>query len=118
MRVRNPVVIHWVTDMDRALAFYKGVFDVPSTTESPAFSVLDLGPVKLALHGLEPGEVEGPLPNAGLNLEVDRIEDLVAMVEARGGMLVQIREPAPPVPLRVAMLRDPDGNAFELRQLP
>ena len=116
MRVRNPVVIHWVHDMDRALTFYKEVFDVTSTTESPAFSVLDLGAVKLALHGLGSGEAEQPLANAGLNLEVDRIEDLVGSVEAWGGTFVEIREPAPPVPLRVAILRDPDGNAFELRQ--
>lgn len=118
MRVRNPVVIHWVHDMDRALAFYEHVFGVTSTTESPAFSVLDLGAIKLALHGLGSAGAEQPLPNAGLNLEVDRIEDVVTLVEARGGTLVEIREPAPPVPLRVAMLRDPDGNAFELRQLP
>jgi len=114
---RNPIVIHYVTDMNRALDFYRGVFGVDSSTESPGWSQLDFGSFELALHILEPGQQdEGPMPHAGLNLEVDRIEDAQVEIEAAGGRMTELREAVPRVPVRVATFFDPDGNGFELRQ--
>jgi predicted enzyme related to lactoylglutathione lyase len=117
MNGRKPIFIHYVYDMARARRFYESVFDVSSSFESSGWSTLDFGSFELALHILSPGDMEeAPLPHAGLNLEVDLIEPMQAVIEKNGGTMTQLREPAPNVPARVATFRDPDGNGFELRQ--
>ena len=118
MKIRNPMVIHYVHDMDRATRFYKSVFEVESQFESPGWTQLDCGAISLALHILHPSstEPEAPLPHAGLNFEVDNIEALQSEIEKLGGLLVELREPDNFVPVRVAMFKDCEGNGFELRQ--
>ena len=117
MNGRKPIFIHYVYDMARALRFYESVFDVPPSFESSGWSTLNFGSFELALHILPPGHTEeGPLAHAGLNLEVDIIEQMQALIEKSGGKMTELREPDPNVPDRVASFRDPDGNGFELRQ--
>ena len=120
VKCRNPIIIHYVHDMERAKAFYTYVFEVEALFESPGWTTLDFGAVQLALHILYPGskEPEAPLPHAGLNLEVDSIEELQERVEQKGGSLTELREPEGGVPVRVATFKDSEGNGFELRQQP
>ena len=68
---------------------YASVFDVEPSFESPGWTQLDFGAIELALHILYPNsaEPEAPLPHAGLNLEVDSIEELQADIERLGGEL-------------------------------
>lgn len=114
---RDPYVIHYVQDMERARNFYARVFGVEIAVASPGWSVLDFGTFQLALHILEPSaHEEGPIPHAGLNLEVDLIETAQAEIEAAGGRMTDLREAQPRIPVRVATFFDPDGNGFELRQ--
>jgi predicted enzyme related to lactoylglutathione lyase len=117
MKFSNPIVIHYVRDMERARQFYQDAFGVPVSVSSPGWSMLDFGDFELALHILYPGhDGEGPLPHAGLNLEVELIEAAQAEVEAAGGKMIELREAEPHIPVRVASFLDPDGNGFELRQ--
>ena len=117
MRGTNPLVIHYVRNMQRAIRFYSQVFDVEPAFQSPGWSTLDFGVFELALHSLHPDQSEeAPLPHAGLNLLVDRIEDMASLIKANGGTVTQLREPDDFVPVRVATCRDPEGNGFELRQ--
>ena len=118
MRVRNPMVIHYVLDMDRATNFYKSVFKIEPLFESPGWTQLDCGQIVLALHILhtQSSELEAPLPHAGLNFEVDDIETIQHEIEQLGGKLIELREPDSFVPVRVAMFKDCEGNGFELRQ--
>ena len=117
MRCKNPMVIHYVHDMARASGFYQSVFDVSPVYESSGWTELDFGDVKLALHILAPGhDTERPLPHAGLNLEVDHIEEMEQRIADSGGQMLWMREPEPHVPDRVASFRDTEGNVFELRQ--
>ena len=118
MNCRNPIVIHYVHDMERAKAFYTASFDVKPLFESPGWTTLDFGAIELALHILSPGEDDAPIPHAGLNLEVDEIEAVQKVIEAKGGKLLELREPEGGVPVRVATFRDSEGNGFELRQAP
>jgi predicted enzyme related to lactoylglutathione lyase len=120
VKCRNPIVIHYVHDMERAKSFYMSVFDVEPVFESPGWTTLDFGAIQLALHILYPNsrESEAPLPHAGLNLEVDSIEEIQERVEKSGGSLTELREPEGGVPVRVATLKDSEGNGFELRQRP
>ena len=117
MRARNPIFIHYVYDMDRARRFYESVFDVLPSFASKGWTTLAFGSFDLALHILARGSVaEQPLPHAGLNLEVDVIEDMQRLIESNGGQLIELREAQPRVPDRVATFRDTEGNGFELRQ--
>lgn len=120
MKCRNPIVIHYVHDMERAKNFYMSVFDVKPLFQSPGWTTLDFGAIELALHILYPSstEPEAPIPHAGLNLEVDSIEEIQRRVEQNGGILTELREPEGGVPVRVATLKDSEGNGFELRQNP
>lgn len=119
MKARNPLVIHYVYDMDRAKAFYVDSFHVKPLFESPGWTTLDFGSIQLALHILtEDHDDESPLPHAGLNVEVDNIEEMQIDIERLGGQLVWLREPDERVPERVAAFKDSEGNGFELRQKP
>ena len=117
MRGRKPIFIHYVHDMQRSRRFYESVFDVVPSFASRGWTTLDFGSFELALHILSPGDTdEAPMPHAGLNLEVDRIEDMQALVERHGGKLTELREANARVPDRVATFVDTEGNGFELRQ--
>ena len=117
MRCKNPMVIHYVHDMDRAKAFYTGSFHVSPLFESSGWTTLDFGQIVLALHSLPTG-ADCLLPNAGLNLEVDNIEEIQADIERLGGRLIELHEPRDHVPIRIALFQDSEGNGFELRQEP
>ena len=116
MKTREPMVIHYVGDMQRATRFYCEVFDVVPLFESPGWTELDFGDIKLALHILGHDMGEKPIPHAGINFMVDDIEEIQLRIEKCGGELWELREPDDFVPVRVASVRDCEGNGFELRQ--
>lgn len=117
VKARKPIFIHYVHDMRRARQFYEGVFGVSPSFASRGWTTLDFGSFELALHVLVPGHTgESTLPHAGLNLEVDQIEEMQRAIEADGGAMLELREAQPRAPDRVATFRDPEGNGFELRQ--
>ena len=117
MKATSPLIIHYIHDMQRAINFYKNVFDVPLSFESPGWSTFQFDVFQLALHILAPEHVdEHTLPNAGLNLLVDSIEAFQERIEANGGKLRELREADDFVPVRVASFFDSEGNGFELRQ--
>ena len=41
MKARNPIVIHYVHDMDRAKHFYTKVFEVKPLFVSPGWTTID-----------------------------------------------------------------------------
>jgi predicted enzyme related to lactoylglutathione lyase len=103
--------------MERARRFYESVFDVSPSFSSGGWTTLNFESFELALHILSPGNMdEAPLPHAGLNLEVDRIEAIQSLIEQNGGKMIEVREADAQVPDRVATFLDPEGNGFELRQ--
>ncbi len=120
MKVKSPMVIHYVHDMDRAIRFYTNAFGVDVRFASSGWTQLNCGVIDLALHILHDGstEPEAPLPHAGLNFLVDNIEGIQGDIEKFGGQLVELREPDDFVPVRVATFVDCEGNGFELRQEP
>ena len=82
MKARRPIFIHYVHDMGRARAFYESVFDIVPSFASRGWTTLDFGSFELALHILAPGHTdEAPLPHAGLDLEVDAIEQMQVAIE-------------------------------------
>ena len=118
MQASNLMVIHYVYDMRRALVFYSDALGLPVTSESPGWSALSCGDAIVALHLTGPGVPEGPLPHAGLCLQVDFLEAAIADIcNAGGRQRAPIREAQPPIlPVRIVEVQDCEGNAFELRQ--
>ena len=118
MRGSNLMVIHYVHDMSRAVAFYRDALELPVISESPGWSTLKCGDAIVALHPTGPGISEGPLPHAGLCLQVDVLETAITDIRnAGGGQRGKIREAQPPMlPVRIVEMQDSEGNAFELRQ--
>jgi len=110
------MVIQYVHDMRRAVAFYRDGIGLPVVAESAGWSMLSCGDALLGLHGIYAGVPERPVPYAGLNLQVDELDSAIERAVSQGARLVEIREPEPRVPVRLGVLIDPDGNGFELRQ--
>ena len=116
MNARDPMIIHYVEDMDRALRFYRDVICLEVIEASPGWSTLRCGGCTVALHILGPGMNESAVEHAGLNLRVDDLDAAVAEIIAGGGHVKEVREAGGGVPVRIAELSDPEGNGFELRQ--
>ena len=116
MNATEPMVVHYVTDMDKALPFYRDVLGLKVEFESTGWSTLRCGGCIVALHILSPGMIEGAVAHAGLNLHVDDLDAAVKEVAAGGGEVKNIREAGGGIPVRIAVIADPVGNVFELRQ--
>ncbi len=116
MKTRDPIFIHYVHDMQRAIRFYRDTLGLDLDQESPGWTTLRCGDALVALHIHSAEMEEGPLPHAGLNLRVDDLDAAVEEAKTAGADVRAIREAGGGVPVRLAELRDPDGNGFELRQ--
>ena len=116
MKTENPMFILYVHDMDRAVAFYQDALDLALVQHTPGWSMLRCGDATIALHILSPGSSEATAPHAGLNLQVDDLDEGIAAVIAAGGEHVITREPTDFVPVRMCELKDTEGNGLELRQ--
>lgn len=112
----NPVVIHWAHDMDAAIEFYRSALGLTVVTTDPYLSVLELEPIQLLLHIIEHDRPERPLPHAGLNVQVTDLDEAIERITRQGGTVDNVLEATAGIPIRVAACRDPDGNAFEIRQ--
>ncbi len=115
------MVIHYVRDMERACAFYGDTLGLPEEptpgSGSPGWNTFRCDGLIVALHILPAeGAHEGPLPHAGLNLQVDDLDAALAELKAGGGTVRAVQEAGRGVPVRVAEVTDPDGNGLELRE--
>lgn len=99
-------------DMDRAVEFYRTAFDLEVRSTSPDWSELARGDATLALHGGGSGEESW----TGLGFDVPDLEVACRSVVAAGGAVVQPPSDRPGEPIRLAVVRDPEGNAFSLSQ--
>ena len=94
MRGRDPLVIHYVHDMERAQAFYTQALHVRPSFESPGWTTLDLGAIQLALHILHPQSEE---PSAGEREGLaPRMRE--PSVGEREGLAPRIEQPEAPLP--------------------
>ena len=117
MRVSSLMVIQYVYDMSRAVAFYRDALGLQIISESSGWSMLSCGDALVGLHAIQTGVSEGLAQHAGLNLQVDDLESAIADICKAGGRLRTVREAElPRVPVRLAEVQDSEGNVFELRQ--
>jgi predicted enzyme related to lactoylglutathione lyase len=114
MRALSLMVIQYVHDMSRAVAFYRDAMGLKVVMESPGWSMLSCGNALVGLHVIEPGVSEGLALHAGLSLEVPDLEAALVDIRKAGGKLREIREPEPHIPVRLAVVEDSEGNVFEI----
>lgn len=117
MRVQKTYFMLMAQDMDRALAFYEGALGLRRVFSSPFWSELKSGGAVVALHG----GGDGSRQRTGLGFEVDDLEAACAAVAAHGGHVERApedrpRKAGPGEPIRLAEVRDPEGNVFSLAQ--
>lgn len=108
----------FVTDLDRAVAFYGDTLGLALEFASPehGYASFSAGPVRLGVS--LPGTAQADLVGrpTGIGLEVADLEAEHARLSARG---VQFTMPPARQPWGgyMAMLADPDGNQFYLDQV-
>jgi predicted enzyme related to lactoylglutathione lyase len=111
------MVIQYVYDMPRAVAFYRDALGLNLISQSGGWSRLSCGDALVGLHIIEKGASEGLARHAGLNVQVDNLETAIEDICKAGGRLLIIREAdVPRVPVRLAVVQDSEGNGFEIRQ--
>jgi len=109
---RFDCVFYYVTDLDRAIAFYTKAFGFqPSSRDAVARFVVD--GVLVELVPTADAEVLSGRGNARLAIAVDQIEVAVEGLRAQGIVVSEVQQVSNG---RLASLRDPDGNEIVLWQ--
>lgn len=109
--IEKTYLMLMVADMDRAVAFYRDALGLAVETQSPWWSELRSGGATVALHG--GGEA---MAHTGLGFHVDDLDAAVAAVEAHGGAVASPATDRPQEGIRLAEVRDTEGNGFSLGQ--
>jgi catechol 2,3-dioxygenase-like lactoylglutathione lyase family enzyme len=109
-----------VSDMSAAFRFYRDVLELPTTwDENPGYAEFQLGPdTALAIFPREEmAEVVELRPPGGESavavLSVEDVTATVARLRGRGATVSDAQD-RPDWGIRVAYVRDPEGNLFEL----
>ena len=112
-RVRISYAIVFVSDMKRAVSFYRDVFGLPLRFESPGWTEFATDGATLALHPSEGSTLEKDNPQqlpAGRcrpGLSVTNLDEFHARMVERNVPCVQ--EPTETFGARMAQYLDPDG---------
>jgi predicted enzyme related to lactoylglutathione lyase len=113
VKVTKTYFMLMVSDMDRAVAFYRDTVGLSLAFQTPDWSELPCGAgAVVALHGGGGGESVA----TGLGFETDDLDAACASVQAAGGAVN-----SPPVErsgegIRLAQCSDTEGNRFTLAQ--
>ena len=104
-----------VSDMQRSVAFYRELLGVEVRFESPYWSKLDVGTVKLALH--PEGDEVRVTPGWGCTIGFD-VTDVVEVVERlrTAGTPVLTEPHTAQFGGQLAAIADPDGYPIQLHQ--
>ena len=112
MAIKLAYAIHFVADMDRAVAFYRdGLGLSVGSRHGDEWAELEAGPITIGLHGARDRR---ETPHGGT--AVFRVADLdlaKAALEERGGVFEEHMGEVPGI-ARYASFGDPDGNSMQL----
>jgi len=109
MAIKLAYAIHYVADMNRAVAFYRDTLGLPLKFSSPEWSEFATGSTTLALHAASD---ENPAGTTHLGLYADDIAGAHRALAASGVRFT--RPPAPQHGIQLAELVDPDGARVSL----
>jgi len=109
MAVKLGYAIHFVADMDRAVAFYRDTVGLALKFASPGWSEFATGETTLALH---PASKENPAGTTHLGLHTD---DIAGVHRALSAQRVRFtREPTPEHGITLAEFVDSEGARVSL----
>jgi predicted enzyme related to lactoylglutathione lyase len=106
------LVFYWVSDMDRAVAFYRDMLGLPLTRrDGENWAEFDSGGRRFALHGVGEGQSVTP-GGATAVFSVDDLDQSKQRLSVQGVSFDQ--EGDVQGYARFASCRDPDGNTVQL----
>ena len=85
MQARLTYVMKFVTDMDKAVSFFRDTLGLPLKFQSPGWSEFQTGEVTLALH---PANEKKPAGSVELGFQIADLEGLHAQGDASGATFV------------------------------
>ena len=109
---RLDLVFYWVTDLERAVSFYRDVLGLQlHRQESPSWAEFDAGGRRFALHSVGDGQ---PVRTGGATavFEVDDLNRAMADLTERGVTFVHDGDVEGYA--RFASFLDPDGNTVQI----
>lgn len=115
---RPNLFIAYVTDIDRAVAFYSDLFDMQPIVRTPRYVPFDLGGgVFFALWNARPDRLAAdPVRTSEIALMLPRtdsaVDDCYRVWQAKGVNVVE--EPYDDVFGRTFVIADPDGNLIRV----
>jgi lactoylglutathione lyase len=112
---RISVVFLYVRDLERSLAFYRGVLGIPLRAEEDGWAEARLGDARFALHVAHEGVGELSSGSVHLDFEVRDADAATERVRAAGFEVVEVTREEWGTAVTVV---DPDGYRIQLYQPP
>jgi predicted enzyme related to lactoylglutathione lyase len=109
MAIKLGYAIHFVADMDRAVAFYRDTVGLPLKFASPGWSEFATGATTLALH---PASDQNPAGTTHLGLHADDVAGMHRALTSAGVRFT--REPTPEHGITLAEFVDSEGARVSL----
>ncbi len=110
MHVEKLKYIIWAADLNRAVGFYRTVFDAEVTRENEVMAELVVAGSTIGLHS----GGEGKRTWTGLAFQVADLMAACSTLKAAGGQVLREPEDTPEEPAHLAMCADPEGNEIML----
>ncbi len=110
MNVEKLKYLIWAQDMERAVRFYRGVFDAEVVRQSDVMAELSIAGSTLGIHS----GGEGKRTWTGLAFQVADLFIACDTLRSAGGTVLRPPEDTPEEPAHLAMCADPEGNEIML----
>ena len=110
MHVEKLKYTIWAADVDRAIAFYTGLFGAKVARQNPHITELEVAGGLISIHG----GGEGKKTWTGLTFQIADVVEGAAALVAAGGQCPRAPEPEDGEPPHLAMCIDPEGNEIML----
>lgn len=110
MIVEKLKYLIWAQDMERAVRFYREVFDAQVNRQSEVMAELIIAGSTLGIHS----GGEGKRTWTGLAFQVSDLSAACDTLSAAGGSILRPPEDTPEEPAHLAMCADSEGNEIVL----
>ncbi|HEX4084519.1 MAG TPA: VOC family protein [Chthoniobacteraceae bacterium] len=110
MRVEKLKYVIWAKDLDRAVKFYRDVFDAEILRRSDVITELTIAGSILSIHG----GGEGKRTWTGLSFQTGDLFAACDLLREAGGLVLREPEDTPEETAHLAMCADPEGNEIML----
>lgn len=112
MTLRKIKTLILAQNMDRAVAFYQGVFGMECSLNTPHWSEVTFGGSIIGIHG----GGDGTRNQTDLSFEVDNIVAACRIIREHGGRILGEPDKRPGEPIVLATFQDTEGNVLMLTQ--